>query len=105
MSHNWKTQPATRCCWICGAEQTRVGKSWTPRAHTCTNDGKGQPPRTQQAVLSALAEGSQSRKEIAEVCGKSVEAVASALTRLRQAGKVRRKDKGWKWELIEESSE
>ena len=98
MGHIWTTKPATRTCSVCGAKQTRAGKSWSPRAHTCTNDGKGQPPRTQQAVLSALAEGSQSRREIAARCGKSVESVASALTRLRRAGLVRRKDKGWELE-------
>jgi len=98
MAHSWITQPATRRCSVCGAEQTRIGKSWSPRAHTCTVDGKGQPPRTQRAVLVALADGPLHRDAIAERCGKTTGQVASALTRLRGAGKVRREDK--KWELV-----
>lgn len=101
MAHSWTTQPATRTCSNCGATQTRKGKSWSPRAHTCVVDGKGQPPRTQRAVLAALEGGPLHRNEIAERCGKRVEAVASALTKLHQAGKVRRGS--GKWELVREA--
>ena len=102
MAHNWNNLTTTRQCTICGALQTRTDKyAWYPLVGLCTNDRRGRPPLVQQTILDVLVNGPLHRDIVAQRCSKSITVIAAALTRLRQAGKVRRVGKGV-WEIVEE---
>lgn len=84
--------PRVACACGCGAELERFDASGRPRAFLPGHNAHPSP--CLDAVLAALRAGPRTRAEIIRATGRTKQAVACALTKLRGAGRVTPRARG-----------
>ncbi len=92
--------PTIECACGCGRQLKKYDPDNRPREYISGHNAKKQDAPTQESVLSVLEDGPATKPEIAEEVDSTYRGVTSALTRLKERGKVDNPRYGY-WSLPE----
>ena len=94
--------PSVSCACGCGKAFQKYDSTGRPRQYVNGHNRVSSPAA--DAILSALNDGPHHRTTVRERCGSSMHAVATCLSKLKQAGRVRNVGHGI-WERIDKGGD